>query len=344
MVAVAPSGTMMTGQRTSRGNRAASELPRGKRAPSPSTPITIIRASSLAEIAWSVWAGGSACGVGPHDEQPVAEAVGELPGEVGGHARLLGAVDAGDDRRASVRRIADGSRAVQGHAVRHDHHGTARRPERAPAKRFQGAPRRVGRGRGSPPRSRLRPCRRLPRPGGSRRRRSRGARPRPPSGAGPPSRAGGSRGPRPLLRWRAHSRCDLEFSGGTSSRTWVSTTRAPRSAASSPPTRATRSARRCSTPMTIVGAKVHPFDVVPGSWQGRRHSRMGRKPHLGEREDPSTAGSTGAARMRASTHGQARPPQRSLSNAVSQTTPDAHAVASALPATRRRRVRVERQG
>ena len=146
-----------------------------------------------------------------------------------------------------------------------------------------------------------------------------------------------------LLRWRARSRCDFEFNGGTSSRTWVSTTRAPRSAASSPPIRATRSALRCSTPMTIVGAKVHPFDVVPGSWQVRRHSRMGRKPISGSARTYRPP-RYGAPECVVVPIGKARPLQRSLADAVRQTTPGAHAVATALPATRRRRVRLEHRG
>ena len=63
-----------------------------------------------------------------HDQQPVTEALGELSGEVGRHGRLLRAIDASDDRRASVRRIAVELRIVQGRVVRHDHHRTRRVP------------------------------------------------------------------------------------------------------------------------------------------------------------------------------------------------------------------------
>ena len=49
-------------------------------------------------------------------------------------------------------------------------------------------------------------------------------------------------------------------------------------------------------------------------------------------------------RMRGSTHRQGQPLQRSLADAVPQTTPDAHALPPALPATRRRRVRLEHRG
>ena len=49
-------------------------------------------------------------------------------------------------------------------------------------------------------------------------------------------------------------------------------------------------------------------------------------------------------RMCGSTHRQGQPLQRSLADAVPQTTPGAHAFATALPATRRRRVRLEHRG
>ena len=79
-----------------------------------------------------------------------------------------------------------------------------------------------------------------------------------------------------------------------------------------------------------------------------RHATEPRKARYGRQWGLSCSRYVSAVarlgRMCGSTHRQGRPLQRSLADAVPQTTPDAHALATALPATRRRRVRLEHRG
>ena len=96
--------------------------------PSPSPPITIIRASSLAEIAWSAWAGGSAAALGrtTSSRSPRRSA--------SSRAKWAATVDSFEPSTPAmiVARPSGASPLVcgasTGRVVRHDHHRARRVP------------------------------------------------------------------------------------------------------------------------------------------------------------------------------------------------------------------------
>ena len=101
--------------------------------------------------------------------------------------------------------------------------------------------------------------------------------------------------------------------------------------------------------ITLGGAQRGRLRAAPNSICRRsanatepRKAGYGRQWGLSCSPHVSTVARLG--RMCGRTHPQGQPFRRSLADAVPQTTPDAHALATALPATRRRRVRLEHRG
>ena len=128
-----------------------------------------------------------------------------------------------------------------------------------------------------------------------------------------------------------------------------SATSSPRPEAPAPPRAANRPDRRAHSQdharrraTGVVGAP-RPTRYVVALPCHRASQGQVRTP-MGPIVQPARVRRRRLGRMRGSTHRQRRPLQRSLGDAVPQTTPGAHDLAPALPATRRRRVRLEHRG